>query len=85
MLSVRLPDLLEKRLAEYCETMQVTKSSAVQAALESHLKKKRPLRGKSIVVVKNKNPFLALVGKGNRRFSTEQIMRMTRGDDWNKP
>lgn len=29
----------------------------------------------------NKDPFLALIGSGNRRNSTDQIMRMTRGDD----
>jgi predicted DNA-binding protein len=39
MLSVRLPETLEKRLTEYCETMNVTKSYAVQAGLEKHLKK----------------------------------------------
>jgi predicted DNA-binding protein len=39
MLSVRLPESLEKRLAEYCETMNVSKSYAVQIALEKHLKK----------------------------------------------
>jgi hypothetical protein len=85
MLSVRLPGPLEKQLAEYCEAMQVTKSAAVQAALESLLKKKRPVIGVGPVAMKKKNPFLALVGKGNGRFSTEQIMRMTRGEDWNKP
>lgn len=83
MLSVRLPEPLEKQLAEYCEAMQVTKSAAVQAALESHLKKKR-LAARDHAV-KKKNPFLALVGKGNGRFSTNQIMTMTRGEDWNKP
>ncbi len=85
MLSVRLPAPLEKQLAEYCEAMQVTKSAAVQAALESHLKKKRPVIGVGVVAMKKENPFLTLVGKGNGRFSTEQIMRMTRGEDWNKP
>jgi hypothetical protein len=85
MLSVRLPESLEKQLAEHCEVMQVTKSAVVQAALESHLKKKRPPIGIGTGTVKKKNPFLALVGKGNGRFSTEQVMRMTRGEDWNKP
>lgn len=27
----------------------------------------------------------ALVGKGNGEFTTEEIMRMSRGNDWNSP
>jgi predicted transcriptional regulator len=83
MLSVRLPETLEKRLTEYCETMKVSKSFAVQTALEKHLKK-AATRGTANMAAK-KSPFLALVGTGNGRFTTEQIMRMTRGEDWNKP
>ncbi len=83
MLSVRLPDALEKQLNQYCEMMKVSKSSAVQTALEKHLKK-----GLAAGAAKKKNkqnPFQALVGTGNGRFTTEQVMRLTRGDDWNKP
>jgi hypothetical protein len=83
MLSVRLLENLEKRLAEYCKTMNVSKSYAVQTALEKHLKKTAS-QGSVKGTVK-KNSFLALVGTGNGRFSTEQVMCMTRGDDWNKP
>ena len=83
MLSVRLPDALEKQLNQYCEMMKVSKSCAVQTALEKHLKK-----GLAAGVSKKANkpsPFAALVGTGNGRFTTEQVMRLTRGDDWNKP
>jgi predicted transcriptional regulator len=83
MLSVRLPEPLEKRLAEYCEAMNVSKSFAVQTALEKHLKKaaiRCSLKGAAKM-----NPFLALIGTGSGRYSTEQVMRMTRGEDWNKP
>jgi hypothetical protein len=83
MLSVRLPEILEKRLSEYCETMNVSKSSAVQTALEVHLKKAEASASKKGAL--KKNPFLSLVGTGNGSFTTEQIMRLTRGDDWNKP
>ena len=31
------------------------------------------------------DPFLTLIGSGNRKYSTDQIMRMTRGDDRNQP
>jgi len=33
-LTVRLPDRLEQKLAEYCTTYRVTKSDAVKHALE---------------------------------------------------
>ncbi len=81
MLSVRLPDHLETQLSAYCESMEVSKSSVVQLALEKHLKaaaKRKP-------VSKSTNPFAAFRGIGNRKHTTEQIMRMTRGDGWNKP
>lgn len=85
MLSVRLPDSLASQLTAYCQSAGVSKSSVVQAALEKHLKKQiaavptgKPKRVKQ-------DPLLALVGTGNRKYSTDQIMRMTRGADWNKP
>ena len=83
MLSVRLPENLEARLTDYCETMQVSRSFAVQTALEKHLQRQGSTRVKKPSV--KKNPFLALVGTGNGQFTTEQVMRMTRGDDWNQP
>lgn len=86
MLSVRLPDPLENQLTAYCETVGKSKSAVVQAALEKHLKKLTPgLADASDSKRASKDPFLALIGSGNRKYSTDQIMRMTRGDDWNQP
>ena len=80
MLSVRLPQPLENQLSAFCESQQLSKSSVVQMALEKHLKLvTKPTRKAPEV-----NPFEALCGIGNRKFTTDQIMRMTRGDDWNK-
>jgi predicted transcriptional regulator len=85
MLSVRLPEPLETRLSVYCETMQVSKSFAVQAALEKHLKTfGRGVTTNAATATKKKNPFAGLVGTGNGQFTTEQVMRMTRGEDWNQ-
>jgi predicted DNA-binding protein len=81
MLSVRLPDPLENRLSAYCESHQISKSSVVQLALEKHLQSVAKPAGKPNAA----NPFAALRGTGNRKYTTDQIMRMTRGDDWNKP
>ena len=86
MLSVRLPDPLETQLAIYCEAAGLSKSAVVQAALEKHLKKQAAnLPASSDGKRMTKDPFLALIGSGNRRYSTEKIMRMTRGSDWNQP
>ncbi len=81
MLSVRLPDPLENQLSAYCEAQQISKSAVVQEALEKHLQSlTKPLRKANAA-----NSFAALRGTGNRKYTTDQIMRMTRGDDWNKP
>ena len=81
MLSVRLPQPLENQLAAFCEAQHVSKSSVVQLALEKHLSRV----AKPTQAVPQGNPFAALRGTGNRKLSTEQIMRITRGDDWNQP
>ena len=78
MLSVRLPKPLEAQLNAHCQAAQVSKSSVVQAALESHL---RRVAEQAVTAQKN-DPFLRLIGSGNRKLSTDQIMRMTRGDRW---
>ena len=81
MLSERLPQPLERQLADFCNAQQLTKSAVVQLALKKHLsfagnfsRKKSPA-----------NPFASLRGTGNRKLATEHIMRMTRGDDWMQP
>ena len=81
MLSVRLPQPLENQLTAFCNAQQMTKSAVVQLALEKHLKLAARPSGKT----RTANPFTALRGVGNRQLSTDEIMRMTRGDDWNKP
>jgi hypothetical protein len=81
MLSVRLTAQLESQLAAFCDAQNVSKSSVVQIALEKHLN----LVAKPARATKSANPFAALRGTGNRKLSTEQIMQITRGDDWNQP
>ena len=85
MLSVRLPDPLASQLTAYCQSAGVSKSSVVQAALEKHLKKQKATMAANKPRQVKQDPLLAMVGSGNRKFSTDQIMRMTRGADWNKP
>jgi hypothetical protein len=71
MLSVRLPEDLEKQLTTYCIKQKLQKSKVVQAAIRKHLQSA------------GSDPFLSLVGSGNGKYTTEQIMKMSRGDDWN--
>ena len=77
MLSVRLSEPLERQLADFCDARRLTKSAVVQLALEKHLS----LANRSSQQKAFSNPFAALRGTGNRKLSTEQIIRMTRGDD----
>ena len=81
MLSVRLPEPLESQLAAFCNAQNLTKSAVVQLALEKHLSLVNKPSRKTAAA----NPFAALRGTGNRNLTTEQIMRMTRGDDWSRP
>jgi hypothetical protein len=80
MLSVRLPQPLESQLTAFCNAQHLTKSAVVQLALEKHLS----LASKPSRKMATTNPFTSLRGTGNRKLTTEQIMRMTRGDDWNR-
>jgi Arc/MetJ-type ribon-helix-helix transcriptional regulator len=77
MLSVRLPEDLEAQFNDYCAARNLRKSQVVQTAL------RRLLDTESTTTATD--PFLALIGSGNGRFSTEDIMRMSRGEDWNQP
>ncbi len=72
MLSVRLPDDLDMQLASYCKKQKLQKSKVVQIALRQHLQQAKT------------DPFLALIGSGNGKYTTDEIMRMSRGADWNR-
>ena len=81
MLSIRLLQSLESKLRAFCNERRLTKSAVVQLALEKYLS----LESKPSSRTAAANPFAALRGTGNRKLTTEQIMRMTRGDDWSRP
>lgn len=77
MLSVRLPEDLEAQFNDYCAARHLRKSQVVQTALRRLLSEEASQA--------EADPFLALIGSGNGRYSTEDIMRMSRGEDWNQP
>lgn len=80
MLSVRLPDDLDAQLNAYCAAEHIHKSKVVQLALRNHLSWAHQSNAAN-----DGDPLLALMGSGNGRYKTEDIMRMSRGADWNKP
>ena len=72
MLNVRLPEDLEAQLASYCKEQKLQKSKVVQIALRQHLRRAKA------------DLLQAVIGSGNGKYSTQEIMRMSRGEDWNK-
>lgn len=89
MLSVRLPQNIENNLTEYCKHMRMTKSQVVQEAVEQWLisaKKKMPkTAAPDLSFLAPDDPIREFIGIAKDGMSTDELMRMTRGDDWNKP
>lgn len=95
MLSVRLPEPVERELARYCAEHEVTKSRVVQEALAEWLvkaekagkgkKKKKVSKAPDLSFLAPDDPIRKFIGILKDGMSTDELMRMTRGDDWNKP
>ena len=89
MLSVRLPQNVENNLTAYCKHMRMTKSQVVQEAVEQWLntaKKKMPKTVEpDLSFLAPNDPIREFIGIAKDGMSTDELMRMTRGDDWNKP
>ena len=79
MLTVRLPETQESALADYCQRHGVTKSQAVQQAL-----KKLCVAEKAPLPIPESDPLAKWVGRVRKGPSTDELMRLTRGDDWNR-
>ena len=78
MLSVRLPEPLQSEFESYCTGLGLSKSSVVQTALERYLRDSAVSQDKNT----SNDPLVRLIGSGNRKYTTKQIMEMTRGKDW---
>ena len=80
MLSLRLPTQLKNEFAGYCKRHEVSKTEAAITALKRLLRsKKEPLP------ISENNPFAKRIGVVKGGPSTDELMRITRGDDWNRP
>ena len=78
-LSVRLPASLEKQLFEYCKKNGLSKTQAVQQALSRFF-----VQPKTQFAIDPADPLSKWVGVIKKGPSTDELMRMTRGDDWNQ-
>lgn len=91
MLSVRLPEAIERDLTQFCASRNLTKSQVVQEALAEYM-----VAAKSDVTAKQlpapdlsflspDDPIRQFIGIAKEGPSTDEWMSITRGDDWNKP
>ncbi len=80
MLTVRLPAQLENELIDYCKRHGLSKTEAATTALKKLLRSEAdPLP------IPNDDPLAKWIGIVKGGPSTDELMRMTRGDDWNRP
>ena len=89
MLSVRLSPPIEKNLNAYCKQMHMTKSQVVQEAVAQWLHtatKRLPADAESeLSFLPPDDPIRAFIGIAKDGMSADELMRMTRGEDWNTP
>lgn len=91
MLSVRLPPAVEQDLGAYCAKQGLTKSHVVQEALAHYLvtakaKEVPALQAEpDLSFLAPDDPIRQFIGIARDGMSTDELMRMTRGDDWNRP
>ena len=91
MLSVRLPETVERDLAQYCAVRKLSKSQVVQEALAEYLVAARTRSGAKaghepdLSFLASDDPIRQFIGIAKDGMSTDELMRMTRGDDWNQP
>jgi hypothetical protein len=89
MLSVRLTPHIEKNLNAYCKQMHMTKSQVVQEAVAQWLNTATsqipPAAEADLSFLSPDDPIRAFIGIAKDGMSADDLMRMTRGEDWNKP
>lgn len=90
MLSVRLPEAIERDLTQFCASRKLTKSQVVQEALAEYMvmgksSSAKPLPEPDLSFLAPDDPIRQFIGIAKDGMSTDELMRMTRGDDWNQP
>jgi hypothetical protein len=91
MLSVRLPEAVERDLKQFCAVRKLTKSQVVQEALAEYMvSAKAPSPAKpapelDLSFLAPDDPIRQFIGIAKDGPSTDEWMAITRGEDWNKP
>jgi hypothetical protein len=91
MLSVRLPETVERELTQYCAARKLSKSHVVQEALAEYLMAAKTASSHNaapepdLSFLAPDDPIRQFIGIAKDGMSTDELMRMTRGDDWNQP
>jgi hypothetical protein len=91
MLSVRLPETVERELTQYCAVRKLSKSHVVQEALAEYLVAAKTASGHNaapepdLSFLAPEDPIRQFIGIVKDGPSTDEWMSITRGEDWNKP
>ena len=91
MLSVRLSETVERELTQYCAARKLSKSHVVQEALAEYLVAAKTASSHNaapepdLSFLAPDDPIRQFIGIAKDGMSTDELMRMTRGDDWNQP
>ena len=80
MLSLRLPPQLESEFLDYCKRHDLSKTEAMVIAIKKLLRSE-----KDPLPIPADDPLAKWIGVIEGGPSTDELMRMTRGDDWNRP
>jgi DNA-directed RNA polymerase subunit H (RpoH/RPB5) len=79
VLSLRLSPELEREFLAYCKRHSVSKTEAAVTALRKLL-----VDDKAPLPIPADDPLAKWIGVVKGGMSTDELMRMTRGDDWNR-
>ena len=91
MLSVRLSETMERDLKQFCAVRKLSKSQVVQEALAEYLVAAQSQSlgtaapEPDLSFLAPDDPIRQFIGIAKDGMSTDELMRMTRGDDWNQP
>jgi len=91
MLSVRLPETVERELTQYCAARKLSKSHVVQEALAEYLVAAKTAASHNaapepdLSFLAPDDPIRQFIGIIKDGPSTDEWMTITRGEDWNKP
>ena len=88
---MRIIAFMERDLTQFCAVRKLTKSQVVQEALAEYMvaaqapPHARAVPDPDLSFLAPDDPIRQFIGIAKDGMSTDELMRMTRGDDWNQP